>query len=66
MLRYTLGLSLVCTPFPDRSAPGSSRESAPGWSPSIASSPVLAGPSLVLGIPVRKDLLSQAEGITPP
>ncbi len=34
---------------PDRSAPGSSRESAPGRGPSIASSPVLAGPSMVLG-----------------
>ncbi len=34
---------------PDRSAPGSSRESAPGWGPSIASSPVLAGLSMVLG-----------------
>ncbi len=34
---------------PDRSAPGSSRESAPGRGPSVASSPVLAGPSVVLG-----------------
>ncbi len=34
---------------PDRSAPRSSRESAPGRGPSIASSPVLAGPSVVLG-----------------
>ncbi len=34
---------------PDRSAPESSRESAPGRGPSIASSPVLAGPSMVLG-----------------
>ncbi len=34
---------------PDRSAPGSSRESAPGWGPSVASSPVLARPSMVLG-----------------
>ncbi len=34
---------------PDRSAPGSSRESAPGWGPAVASSPVLAGPSMVLG-----------------
>ncbi len=32
---------------PDCSAPGSSGES--GWGPSIASSPVLAGPSVVLG-----------------
>ncbi len=55
---------------PDRSAPGSSRESVPGRGPSIASSPVLARPSMVLGpdgspweIPVRRDLLSQAEGM---
>ncbi len=34
---------------PDCSAPGSSRESAPGRGPSFASSPVLAGPSVVLG-----------------
>ncbi len=34
---------------PDLSAPGSSRESAPGWGLSIASSPVLARPSMVLG-----------------
>ncbi len=33
---------------PDRSAPGSSRESAPEWGPAVASSPVLAGPSMVL------------------
>ncbi len=34
---------------PDCSAPGSSRESAPGRGPAVASSPVLAGPSMVLG-----------------
>ncbi len=34
---------------PDRSALGSSRESAPGRGPAVASSPVLAGPSMVLG-----------------
>ncbi len=34
---------------PDRSAPGSSGESAPGRGPAVASSPVLAGPSMVLG-----------------
>ncbi len=34
---------------PDPSAPGSSRESAPGRGPAVASSPVLAGPSMVLG-----------------
>ncbi len=42
-----LRLSLY-TLFPDRSAPGSSGESAPGRGPSAASSPVLAGPSMVL------------------
>ncbi len=35
--------------LPDRSVPGSSRENAPGWGPSITSSPILAGPSMVLG-----------------
>ncbi len=30
-------------------APGSSRESAPGRGPAVASSPVLAGPSMILG-----------------
>ncbi len=34
---------------PDCSAPGSSRESAPGRGPAVASSPLLAGPSMVLG-----------------
>ncbi|KAI2646506.1 SET domain-containing protein 4 [Labeo rohita] len=34
---------------PDRSAPGSSRESAPGRGVPSSSSPVLAGPSMVLG-----------------
>ncbi len=32
-----------------RLSPGSSRESAPGWGPAVASSPVLAGPSMVFG-----------------
>ncbi len=32
----------------EASAPGSSRESAPGRGPAVASSPVLAGPSMVL------------------
>ncbi len=56
---------------PDCSAPRSSGESAPGRSSAAISSPVLAGPSMVLGsdfpprrspweIPVRRDLLSQA------
>ncbi|KAI2646583.1 hypothetical protein H4Q32_028957 [Labeo rohita] len=40
--------SSVCF-SPDRSAPGSSGESTPGRGPSSFSSPVLAGPSLVLG-----------------
>ncbi len=34
---------------PDRSAPRSSGKSVPGRGPSAASSPVLAGPSMVLG-----------------
>ncbi|KAL0159087.1 hypothetical protein M9458_047163, partial [Cirrhinus mrigala] len=34
---------------PDRSAPGSSGEGAPGWGPSYLSSPVLAVPSMVRG-----------------
>ncbi len=34
---------------PDCSAPRSSGESAPGWGPAAASSPVLVGPSMVLG-----------------
>ncbi len=34
---------------PDCSAPGSSRESALGRGPAVASSPVLVGPSMVLG-----------------
>ncbi len=40
--------SSVCL-SPDCSAPGSSRESASGRGPAVASSPVLAGPSMVLG-----------------
>ncbi len=36
-------------PSPDRSAPGSSRETAPGRGPAVACSPVLAGPSMVFG-----------------
>ncbi|KAI2657288.1 Transposon Ty3-G Gag-Pol polyprotein [Labeo rohita] len=62
--------SSVCF-SPDRSAPGSSGEGVPGWGPSSFSSPILAGPSMVLGpdslldgspweIPVRRDLFSQA------
>jgi len=35
--------------YPDCSAPGSSGESAPGWGSSSLSSPVLAGPSMILG-----------------
>ncbi len=34
---------------PDCSAPGSSGENAPGWGSSSLSSPVLAGPSMILG-----------------
>ncbi len=40
--------SSVCL-SPDHSAPRSSRESAPGRGPAVASIPVLAGPSMVLG-----------------
>ncbi len=36
MLWYNRGWGFVCTPSPDRSAPGSSRESAHGWGPSTA------------------------------
>ncbi|KAI2665252.1 Transposon Ty3-G Gag-Pol polyprotein [Labeo rohita] len=46
---YRRGRGFVCTPFTNRSAPGSSRESAPGRGFPRPSSPVLAGPSLVLG-----------------
>ncbi len=35
MLWYNRGWGFVCTSSPDRSAPGSSRESAHGWGPSI-------------------------------
>ncbi len=35
MLWCNRGWGFVCTPSPDRSAPGSSRESAHGWGPSI-------------------------------
>ncbi len=40
--------SSVCLP-PDRSAPGSSGESLPGRGATTASSPILAGPSMVCG-----------------
>ncbi|KAI2646978.1 hypothetical protein H4Q32_031273 [Labeo rohita] len=46
---YRRGRGFVCTLFPDRSAPRSSGEGAPGRGPSSISSPVLAGPSMVLG-----------------
>ncbi len=45
---YRHGRGFICTPFPDCSDPRSSGESAPGWGPSAASSPILAGPSMVL------------------
>ncbi len=35
MLWYNRGWGFICMPSPDRSAPGSSRESAHGWGPSI-------------------------------
>ncbi len=74
MLCYRLCRGFVCTPFPDRSAQRSSRESAPGWGPSIVINPYWPGRvwfsdliSLLDGsgwrIPVRRDLLSQVEGM---
>ncbi len=64
----------VCMPFHDRSAHRSSRESAPGWGPSIAITPFWLGRewfsdqiSLLYGspwgIPIRRNLLLQAEGM---
>ncbi len=61
-------------PFPNRSAHRSSRESAPGWGPSIAKTPFWPGrvwfSDLIFlldgspwGIPIRKDLLSLAAGM---
>ncbi len=73
MLCYILGRGFVCTPFPDRSAHRSSRESAPGWVPSIAkphsgrAENVSDLISLLdispWGIPIRRDLLSLAAGM---
>ncbi|KAI2664009.1 Transposon Ty3-G Gag-Pol polyprotein [Labeo rohita] len=54
--------------FPDRSAPGSSRESAPGRGVPSSSSPVLAGPSMVLGpdfSPRRLSLGDSRQGRSP-
>ncbi|KAI2646795.1 UvrABC system protein C [Labeo rohita] len=62
------GRGYVCTPFPDRSAPGSSRESAPGRGVPSSSSPVLAGPSMVLGpdfSPRRLSLGDSRQGRSP-
>ncbi len=64
--------SSVCL-SPDCSAPRNSGESVQGRGSAAASSPVLAGPSMVLGsdslldgspweIPIRRDLFSQAGG----
>ncbi len=39
MLWYRLGRGFICMPFPDRSAHRNSRESVPGWGPSIAKTP---------------------------
>ena len=47
-LWYRPGRGFVCTPFPYRSAPGSSGESTLGWGSAVISSPILAGPSMVL------------------
>ncbi len=49
MVQTWLRLHLYGFQYPYRSAPGSSGESAPGRGPSTASSPILAGPSMVLG-----------------
>ncbi len=46
---------------PDLSAPGSSRESAPGCGPAVASSAVLAGPSMVLGPDFSPQRLSMGD-----
>ncbi len=46
---YRRGRRFICTLFPDRSAPGSSGESALGQGQSTSGSTVLAGPSMVLG-----------------
>ncbi|KAI2660382.1 DNA-directed RNA polymerase subunit B' [Labeo rohita] len=53
---------------PDRSAPGSSRESAPGRGVPSSSSPILAGPSMVLGpdfSPRRLSLGDSRQGRSP-
>ncbi len=74
MLWYRLGWGFICMPFHDRSAHMSSRESTPEWGPSIAITPFWLGQvwfsdliSLLDGspweIPVRRVLLSQAEGM---
>ncbi|KAL0149704.1 hypothetical protein M9458_054987 [Cirrhinus mrigala] len=53
---------------PDRSAPGSSGEGAPGRGPSSFSSPVLAGPSMVLGpgFPPRRLSMGDSRQEGPP
>ncbi|KAL0158003.1 hypothetical protein M9458_046079, partial [Cirrhinus mrigala] len=53
---------------PDRSAPGSSGEDAPGRGPSSFSSPVLAGPSMVLGpgFPPRRLSMGDSRQEGPP
>ncbi|XP_053085457.1 uncharacterized protein LOC117596033 [Pangasianodon hypophthalmus] len=53
---------------PGRSAPGSSGESAPGRGPLAASSPVLAGPSMVLGsdFPSRRLSMGDSRQEGPP
>ncbi len=45
----SLGQGFICIPSPDRSAPGSSGESALGQGPSSLSSPIPAGLSMNLG-----------------
>ncbi|KAL0172914.1 hypothetical protein M9458_033225, partial [Cirrhinus mrigala] len=53
---------------PDRSAPGSSGEGAPGRGPSSFSSPVLAGPTMVLGpgFPPRRLSMGDSRQEGPP
>ncbi|KAI2645959.1 Retrovirus-related Pol polyprotein from transposon 17.6 [Labeo rohita] len=46
---------------PNRSAPGSSGESTPGWDQPTTSSPVLAGPSMVLGPGISPRMLSMGD-----
>ncbi len=46
---------------PDRSAPGSSRESAPEWGPAVASNSVLTGQSMLIGPDLSPRRLSMGD-----